>query len=93
MASRPKKDFSLSLRQLAKMANLTISSQEEQSLKSQLTETLKSFSILRRLKGLVALSPTFQVSKAVNIVREDQKKNSLPRKSILKKGSYFIAKK
>jgi len=93
MASYPKKSFSLSLRQLAKMANLTVSGQEEQILASQLTETLKSFSVLKNLKGLTALSPTFQVTKSTNIIRQDKRKDSLPRKSILKKGSYFVAKK
>ena len=93
MVSNIKAGLSLSVKQLAKMANLTISGQEEQKLASQLKKTLLSFSVLKNLKGLTALSPTFQVTRSINIIRQDKRKDSLPRKSILKKGSYFVAKK
>jgi len=68
---------------IAKLANLSLTSQEVEIFSRQLSETLD---YIERLKDLNTdkVSPTFQTTGLKNVTREDKTKPSLSQKEALK---------
>ena len=82
----------ISVKHLAKLANLIIDPQEKNTIGPQLEETLTYFDILDKLPDLAKIQPTFQVMANENITHPDQAESSLSKLKILKNKKYFTAK-
>lgn len=77
----------MDVKKVAKLANLTISEDEEKKLAVQFEETLKTVEIIKELNtdGVEAIS---QVTGLTNVMREDE----IDEKRIINIGDYFKVK-
>lgn len=72
----------ISIKKIAKLANLPISPAEETKLQNQLDQTLKYIENLKEV-GISGVDPTSQVTGLENILREDEIKPSLSQEEAL----------
>ena len=77
----------MDVKKVAKLANLSISNEEEKKLSFQFDETLKTISIINELDTTNTDSVS-QVTGLVNITREDE----IDKDRILNIGDYFRVK-
>lgn len=77
----------MDVKKVAKLANLTISDEEEKKLSSQFDETLKTIGIINEL-DTASTDPISQVTGLVNVMREDE----IDKNRMLNIGDYFKVK-
>lgn len=77
----------MDVKKVAKLANLTISDEEEKKLSSQFEETLKTIGIINEL-DTASTDPISQVTGLVNVMREDE----IDKNRMLNIGDYFKVK-
>jgi aspartyl-tRNA(Asn)/glutamyl-tRNA(Gln) amidotransferase subunit C len=80
------KAMSIDISHIAKLANLTLTEEEEKKFAKQLSDTLEAISTLRAI-DTTTVSPTNNVTGLENIVREDTAAPSLPQEDALKNAS------
>jgi aspartyl-tRNA(Asn)/glutamyl-tRNA(Gln) amidotransferase subunit C len=78
--------MSFDIKQVAKLANLTLTSEEEEKFSKQLLETTKYIEGLNEV-DTSGVEPTSQVTGLENITREDEVKPSLSQEKALKNAS------
>ncbi|MGI8419368.1 MAG: Asp-tRNA(Asn)/Glu-tRNA(Gln) amidotransferase subunit GatC [Candidatus Levyibacteriota bacterium] len=72
----------LNVSHIAKLANLTVSQQEEKKLEKQLTETLTYIDLLGEI-DTAKVQPTSHVTGLENVTRKDVSRSSLTQKQAL----------
>lgn len=77
----------MDVKKVARLANLTISDEEEKKLSSQFDETLKTIGIINEL-DTASTDPISQVTGLVNVMREDE----IDKNRMLNIGDYFKVK-
>lgn len=77
----------MDVKKVAKLANLTISDEEENKLSSQFEETLKTISIINEL-DTANIDSVSQVIGLVNVMRKDE----IDKNRMLNIGDYFKVK-
>ena len=77
----------MDVKKVARLANLTISEEEENKLSSQFDETLQTISIINEL-DTANIDPVSQVTGLVNVMREDK----IDKNRMLNIGDYFKIK-
>lgn len=77
----------MDVKKVAKLANLTITDEEERKLAVQFEETLKTINIINEL-DTAGVDPISQVTGLVNVMRKDE----IDKDRILNIGNYFKVK-
>lgn len=74
----------MDVKHVAKLANLTLKSGEEEKFENQFTETLKTVEVINEL-DTSGVDSTSQVTGLTNVTREDR----IDKSRIIKIGDYF----
>lgn len=77
----------MDVKKVAKLANLTITEDEEKKLATQFEETLKTINVINE-RDTVGVDPISQVTGLVNVMREDE----IDKNRMLNIGDYFKVK-
>lgn len=77
----------MDVKKVAKLANLTITEDEEKKLATQFEETLKTINVINE-RDTVGVEPISQVTGLVNVMREDE----IDKNRMLNIGDYFKVK-